>query len=184
MIRQGFIVEDNIKMNATTVSNQVKLVCPVCKSQKELNLPESILNQSGNLTTISVPHGLVCDHHFQAFLDKQFKVRGYQRVDFEIKQDHSTAKHTEEQKDTLNNEERDFYDNLILEGNYLEYKPKNNKNPFLDEKKRETLVMGKNEMSLEEIYEEFWEFIDDDNYEFKELILKDVTRRKALKSAS
>jgi hypothetical protein len=127
---------------------------------------------------------LVCDHHFQAFVDKQFKVRGYQRVDFEIKQDDSTAKHTEEKKDTLNNEERDFYDNLILEGNYLEYKPKNNKNPILDEKKRETLVMGNNEMSLEEIYEEFWEFIDDENYEFKELILKDVTRRKALKSVS
>lgn len=170
-------------MNATTVSNQLKLVCPSCKSQKDLKLPESILNQSGNLTTISVPKGLVCDHHFQAFVDKQFKVRGYQRVDFEIKQDNTTAKHTEEGKGTLNIEEKDFYENLILEGNYLEYRPKNNKKPILKEQKREP-VMGKNEMSLEEIYEEFWEFIDDNNYEFKELILKDVTRRKALKSAS
>ena len=172
-------------MNATSVSrHNVQLTCPTCKSKKELKLPESILNQSGQLTTISVPNGLVCNHHFQAFVDQQFKVRGYQRVDFEIKQENATTKFTEEDNNTLNNKDSDFYDNLILEGNYLEYKPKNNKNPILDEKKRETLVMGNNEMSLEEIYEEFWEFIDDDNYEFKELILKDVTRRKALKSAS
>lgn len=171
-------------MNATTVSNQVKLVCPTCKSQKDLKLPESILNQSGNLTTISIPHGLVCDHHFQAFVDKQFKVRGYQRVDFEIKQDNNTAKHTKERKDTLNIEESEFFENLILEGNYLEYRPKNNKKSQLNEQKRESSVMGNREMSLEEIYEEFWEFIDDENYEFKELILKDVTRRKALKCAN
>ncbi len=171
-------------MNATSVNNQVQLICPTCKSKKELKLPESILNQSGQLTTISVPNGLVCNHHFQAFVDQQFKVRGYQRVDFEIKQENATTKFTEEDNNTLNNKDSDFYENLILEGNYLEYKPKNNKNPILDEKKRETLVMGNNEMSLEEIYEEFWEFIDDENYEFKELILKDVTRRKALKSVS
>ena len=171
-------------MNATTVSNQVKLVCPTCKSQKDLKLPESILNQSGNLTTISIPHGLVCDHHFQAFVDKQFKVRGYQRVDFEIKQDYTPVKHTEEEKDTLNNEEREFFENLILEGNYVEYRPKNNKKSLLNDTMRENSVMKNEEMSLEDIYEEFWEFIDDDNYEFKELILKDVTRRKALNCAN
>jgi len=170
-------------MTAISINKQVQLVCPVCKSQKMLKLPESILNQTGQLTTISIPNGLVCNHHFQAFVDTQFKVRGYQKVDFEIKQENATNKFTEENNDTLNNRDKIFYENLILEGNYLEYRPKNKKNPILDERKRETLVMGNNEMSLEEIYEEFWEFIDDDNYEFKELILKDVTRRKALKSA-
>lgn len=171
-------------MTAMSVSNQVKLVCPVCKTRKDLKLPESIINQSGQLTTISVPNGLVCDHHFQAFVDKQFKVRGYQKVDFEIKQENTTTKFNEKVKDTLNKKDREFYNNLILEGNYLEYMPKNNKNPMLNENKREISVMENKEMSLEEIYEEFWEFIDDDNYEFRELILKDGTRRKALKSES
>ena len=171
-------------MTAISINKQVQLVCPVCKTQKMLKLPESVLNQTGQLTTISIPNGLVCNHHFQAFVDKQFKVRGYQKVDFEIKQkDKIIKQNIEENEDIEGNKDRDFYDNLILEGSYLEYKPKNNKNPILDKKKREPLVMGNNEMSLEEIYEEFWEFIDDDNYEFKELILKDVTRRKALKSA-
>ncbi len=172
-------------MNATSLSNQVKLVCPTCKLQKDLKLPESILNQSANLTTISVPNGLVCDHHFQAFVDKQFKVRGYQRVDFEIKQENTTSKSTEEEgKDRIVIEDREFYENLILEGNYLEYRPKNNKKSLLNDTMRENSVMKNDEMSLEEIYEEFWEFIDDDNYEFRELILSDVSRRKALKSES
>ena len=33
-------------------------------------------------------------------------------------------------------------------------------------------------MSNEEIYEEFWEFIADDNAEFQEFILKDKRRNK------
>ena len=172
-------------MTASTVSNQVKLICPVCKSKKDLKVPESILNQSsGQLTTISVPNGLICEHHFQAFVDKQFKVRGYQKVDFEIKRDNTTTKVTEENKDILRNKERKFFDSLILEGNYLEYKPKNNKNTLLNDTMREISIMENKVMSLEEIYEEFWEFIDDNNYEFRELILRDGPRRKALKAES
>lgn len=172
-------------MTAISINKQVQLVCPVCKSQKILKLPESVLNQTGQLTTISIPNGLVCDHHFQAFVDKQFKVRGYQKVDFEIKQKDKTIKnYIEENEDIVDNKDKDFYDNLILEGNYIEYKPKIDKIPTLNENKRDILDMENKEMSLEEIYEEFWEFIDDDNYEFKELILNDVTRRKALKSES
>lgn len=32
------------------------------------------------------------------------------------------------------------------------------------------------EMTLEEIYDEFWEFIDDNNHEFREFIIKDPRR--------
>ena len=40
------------------------------------------------------------------------------------------------------------------------------------------------EMTLEEIYEEFWEFISDDNPEFKELVIKDKKRRSKSKIPS
>ena len=33
-------------------------------------------------------------------------------------------------------------------------------------------------MTLKDMYEEFWEFIDDDNEEFSEFIKNDVRRRK------
>ncbi len=165
-------------MNATTINKNVQLVCPVCKSKKYLAVPESIINQSRQLTTISIPNGLVCNHHFQAFVDKQFRVRGYQKVDFELlnKETHDKNKDKLEKSNQL-------FENLILEGNYLEYNPIQIKRPISEKKEKEERVPKmKKEMSLEEIYEEFWEFIEDDNYEFQELIIKDTIRRKALKN--
>ena len=35
-------------------------------------------------------------------------------------------------------------------------------------------------MSLKEIYEEFWEFIDDNNIEFQKFIINDTRRRDNL----
>jgi len=62
----------------------VLVECPKCRSRENLKIPNQIINQSKQLTTASVPSGLVCEHSFQAFIDKNFKVRGYQNVDFEI----------------------------------------------------------------------------------------------------
>ncbi|MFX1395031.1 MAG: hypothetical protein ACFFAH_15870, partial [Promethearchaeota archaeon] len=62
----------------------VLVECPKCRSRENLKIPKQIINQSKQLTTVSVPSNLVCDHSFQAFIDKNFKVRGYQSVDFEI----------------------------------------------------------------------------------------------------
>ena len=62
----------------------IKFICPICKKAKELKLSTSIISDNTNLTTISIQKNEVCEHHFQAFIDKQFKIRGYQKVDFEI----------------------------------------------------------------------------------------------------
>ena len=62
----------------------LKFVCPVCKAEKKLKISKSILSQSQTLTTISIQRNEICEHHFQVFVDKNFKIRGYQKVDFEI----------------------------------------------------------------------------------------------------
>jgi len=62
----------------------LKFVCPTCKAEKVLLISESIISQSKNLTTISIQKNEICEHHFQAFVDKDFKIQGYQKVDFEI----------------------------------------------------------------------------------------------------
>ncbi len=62
----------------------IRVVCPTCKERKELKIPTKIINQSKTLTTVSIPSGAVCEHSFQTFVDKNFKVRGYQKVDFEF----------------------------------------------------------------------------------------------------
>ncbi len=63
---------------------EITVICPKCTGKKKLNIPVKIISQSKQLTTISIPSALVCEHSFQAFVDKNFKVRGYQQVDFEF----------------------------------------------------------------------------------------------------
>ena len=63
---------------------EVSIRCPQCKASQSLKIPVKIVNQSKQLTTVSIPSGLNCKHSFQAFIDKNFIVRGYQTVDFEF----------------------------------------------------------------------------------------------------
>ena len=155
--------------------SKIKITCPVCKVDKELKFPKSIVNEARQLTTISLPKGLLCDHHFQAFVDKNFIVRGYQKVDFEFE----TNKSVEPKRDVklFNGNDEKFFENLILEGNFVEYNPKRKNikvsNPTPKKTERNT---GKR--SLKDIYNEFWEFIDDRNINFKDFIEKDKRRIK------
>ena len=63
----------------------VKFVCPICKAERELKISTSIVSKAKGLSTISIQKNQICEHHFQAFIDKNFLVRGYQKVDYEIK---------------------------------------------------------------------------------------------------
>ena len=151
----------------------VKITCPVCKVKKELKFPKSVINEAKQLTTISLPKGLLCDHHFQAFVDKNFIVRGYQKVDFEFEN-----KKTPEPKADIkiyNKDDNELFENLIIEGNFVEFKPirKDNRNSHPPPMKSEINTGKRN---LKDIYEEFWEFIDDKNSKFKEFIEKDKRR--------
>ena len=114
----------NVSQNFPRIVQSIKVSCPICNSRKEIDIPLEIINESKHLTTISISKGMICEHHFQLFLDKNFAIRGYQKVDFE-----------------LNNEK-----------------------------------VKKSIMNLEEIYEEFREFIPDDNSTFIPFILKDKRR--------
>lgn len=149
-------------MNTSNENIEITFICPICKSNKELEISKSIVNQAKSLATIAIPSDLVCEHSFQAFIDKHFKVRGYQKADFEFDknekddQNDKTLKYTED--------DSELFENLILDGNYLEWNP---------QKKVEN-----KEKSLEEMYDEFWEFIDEDNTEFQEFIIKDKRRKK------
>ncbi len=226
------------------LTRKILVICPICKQERILDVPASIINQAKQLTTVSIPKGAVCNHLFQAFVDKNFKVRGYQKVDFEFEtqQKRKDPNFIEEIRDNDNN----LFDNLIMEGNFLEYRPKkkpiqtnynekhlenllllrkegkqqkdNNytnppvkktnvtKSPIKEVKKESKFTNAWNKLSnsskkqstkkqlnrtnpkeipkeekvnrLKEIYEEFWEFIDDDSEEFKEYIKNDKRRKQ------
>jgi hypothetical protein len=71
--------------NHKELYEDISLKCPKCKIQKTIKVPSKILAQTGMVTTIGIPVGLICDHSFQAYVDKHSSVRGYQVVDFLIR---------------------------------------------------------------------------------------------------
>lgn len=75
---------DTNEISEKETYQDILVICPTCKIKKELNIPSKIINQAQHLTTISIPSGVICEHSFQAFVDKNFIVRGYQKVDFEF----------------------------------------------------------------------------------------------------
>lgn len=180
-----------LTQNADTTSlddsTQIEFICPVCKAKKILLFPKSVITQAKGLTTMSIAKGLVCEHHFQAFVDKKCAVRGYQRVDFEFEND--SVRKNKLDSENFKNNEKDLFENLILEGNHLEYRPKRttsdvnvqNYNYKVNGSTREGNQNIQNntkrkKMTLQEIYNEFWEFIDDNNEVFREFIVRDQRR--------
>ncbi|MFW9939969.1 MAG: hypothetical protein ACFFFT_02935 [Candidatus Thorarchaeota archaeon] len=91
--------------------------CPICKENRALRLPIKIINQSKQLTTVSIPSGLNCEHGFQAFIDKNFVVRGYQKVDFDFSKMelYETSTNVLEEKKENDIEGKDFISMRIFQ---------------------------------------------------------------------
>jgi len=62
----------------------IRVICPICKTNKKISIPKHVIDEAKNVVTFSIPKRLVCDHHFQVFVDKNIIVRGYQMVDYEF----------------------------------------------------------------------------------------------------
>ncbi|MFW9829414.1 MAG: hypothetical protein ACFFEY_17705 [Candidatus Thorarchaeota archaeon] len=167
-----------VKKNVNLDTVKIEFICPVCKAKKSLDVPNSVIAEAKQLTTMSIARGLVCDHQFQAFVDKQLQVRGYQRVDFEFDSISNQEKVLNQKE--KKQEDKELYKNLVLEGDFLEFKPqikKKNLNSWVQNKR---IQLQKKELDLKEIYEEFWEFIDESNDKFKDFIDNDSRRNKTL----
>lgn len=171
------VIESNL--NTSDLDKPVLIICPICKIKKQVNIPKSIISEAKQLTSISISKDIVCKHHFQAFVDKNFIVRGYQKVDYQLE---TKLNNKESNLSNISKEsDEELFKNLILESNYVEYKPRkgNHQNHKKLPEVKSLHDLNKKEMSLADIYEEFWEFIADDNEEFFEYINKDSRRRNA-----
>jgi len=176
------IINEKIYSKSSTFieKSEIAFVCPICKATKTLEFPNSVINEAKQLTTISIPKGLMCEHHFQAFVDKNFKVRGYQKVDYEFKfeGDNQPNSHSILQ----NEKDVDLFRTLILEGNYVKYTPLeiNKKEILKDTSRCKFEQLNTEDLTLSKIYDEFWEFIDDNNITFKKYIEKDTRRKRKI----
>jgi len=210
--------QEAVNVNDLIDSVKILVICPICSESKKLEFPKSICEATDNLTTISIPKGLICNHSFQAFVDKNYKIRGYQKVDYEFTP--PSLKPSKKAANTRKNvrSDKELFETCIAEGNYFEYYPErfkkknkeresskskkleNNKkgaesSAFNKDIKRKTQKRNKEkeklndlsegineseqilrERSLKEIYEDFWEFIEDDNEDFQKFIILDDRR--------
>jgi len=133
-----------------------------------------VISNATQLTTVSVPKGKICPHHFQLFLDKNFVIRGYQKVDFLLNHKKNKQSKFDSKNHFVNSLE--LYKSNDLDKNNpitIPRKPENNNKKKIVEIK----ANEKSKMTLTEIYDEFWEFIDENNETFQKFILKDKRRR-------
>jgi len=71
-------------MNVET--KKVTVSCPVCKKEVDIELPTSLVKEAPDgILKIQIPIEKGCLlHSFMVFIDKNFKVRGYQQADIEF----------------------------------------------------------------------------------------------------
>ena len=163
-------------MEAITVKRYIEVICPVCKSKEVIHIPKSVIKNAKQLTTVSVPRGKICQHHFQLFLDKNFSIRGYQKVDFQLNEDN---KHNKFDSNDHFVNSLDLFNSNGLNTNKPKSMPRK-PDIFEDKKCIDIKTKRKSKMTLKEIYDEFWEFIDENNETFRKFILKDKRRRLIL----
>ncbi|MFW9818577.1 MAG: hypothetical protein ACFFE5_03120 [Candidatus Thorarchaeota archaeon] len=158
---------------------KVQVICPTCKKSGVVGIPPSGINKKSQLTTISVHKGLICPHHFQFFMDTNFKIRGYQKVDLELIQENSRELRNGVKAFSINERNRcSHFRNLILEGEQVKFRPLTSQKNVENQSSNQYAIKSSKKMSSKEIYEEFWEFIDDTNEFFLDFIVNDKRRTK------
>ena len=160
-------------MLVPATTQKIQIVCPICKTRDLIGVPKREINKSSHLTTISIQKGLICPHHFQVFVDKNLQIRGYQKVDFELSDENSKKLRNGVKAFNQNEkEEKEIFKNLEIDNNILK--------PMEPKKKVEEIKLIVKKKTLKEIYNEFWEFIEEDNKKFQKFIINDKRRQDNL----
>ncbi|MHA1805873.1 MAG: hypothetical protein ACTSU4_15255 [Promethearchaeota archaeon] len=64
---------------------RVQIRCPSCSKQGKIDVSEeSLKNVSRGLLAVNIAKGIVCEHSFVAYIDKNMQVRDYFIADFQI----------------------------------------------------------------------------------------------------
>ncbi len=64
-------------------TKKVRIICPVCGNKKFVPIPAAkVKGSESGATAIYIPAGVVCNHEFYAYLDKNFAVRDYLALDY------------------------------------------------------------------------------------------------------
>jgi len=162
-------------------TKKIQIICPICKTRDLIGVPERELNINSHLTTISIHKGLICPHHFQIFVDRNLQIRGYQKVDFELNNENSKKlRNGVKAFNQIEKEEKDVFKNLVNDNNILQSKLSNQIGTKENMQMVQEIKTETKKKSMKEIYEEFWEFIEVNNENFREFLLSDKRRDRSL----
>ena len=66
----------------------ITIQCPICRKSTQYEVPskflEAIKDIPRGMVSISIRKGLMCSHQFFMFIDKNFDVRGYEKIDLDL----------------------------------------------------------------------------------------------------
>jgi len=167
-------------MLVPTTTKKIQIICPICKTRDLIGVPERELNSSSHLTTISIHKGLICPHHFQVFVDKNLQIRGYQKVDFELNNENSKKLRNGIKAFKQSEQEcKEAFKNLIPDDKSLKHLSATYGKSRENKRLKQDIVVKNEKLSLKDIYEEFWELIDENNEGFREFIIYDKRRKNS-----
>ncbi|MHA1681506.1 MAG: hypothetical protein ACTSUE_10880 [Promethearchaeota archaeon] len=71
----------------TVEVKKILVRCPVCHVEKEVNIPIFLVKEAQDgVLKIQIPQGACCaEHSFMVYIDKKFKIKGYQNADIEFR---------------------------------------------------------------------------------------------------
>ncbi len=158
---------------------KIQVTCPICKTRDIVGLPERTLKENSHLITVSIHKGLICPHHFQLFIDKNLRIRGYQKVDLELNKENSIKLRNGVMAYSKNDSESKTPFKVLINDNsiFKTITKIRTKDQAVGNITQEGTSKSKIK-SLKELYEEFWEFIDEKNKIFHDFITNDKRRKK------
>ncbi|MGV9172023.1 MAG: hypothetical protein ACOC35_05595, partial [Promethearchaeia archaeon] len=61
---------------------KIEIRCPICRKKGEVEVPD--VKSGKGLMAINVEEGLICEHNFIAYIDKNLNIRDRYVADFQI----------------------------------------------------------------------------------------------------
>lgn len=76
----------------STNIKKVNIICPTCNRSKKIAAPVDIIKtKETGATSVYIPSGMVCEHEFYAYIDKNFAVRDYLVLEFSLQDEAKKA---------------------------------------------------------------------------------------------
>jgi hypothetical protein len=71
-------------LDSTQMKNKVQIICPICYNKNKVSVPKLI--NGLKLAEHRIFEGDVCSHQFTVYIDQNFNVLGYKKIDIDLKE--------------------------------------------------------------------------------------------------